>query len=98
MAGRSIKIFLIDGSASGLRTAELGLSTIKAMVVPRSSLAIVSKRPEPKKTGVYILIGADTEKLGQKKIYIGEDLATITKMSKKNFGKRLFFSFQKTTT
>ena len=84
MAGRSIKIFLIDGSASGLRTAELGLSTIKAMVVPRSSLAIVSKRPEPKKTGVYILIGADTEKLGQKKIYIGEADTILKRLSDHN--------------
>lgn len=84
MAGRSIKIFLIDGSASGLRTAELGLSTIKAMVVPRSSLAIVSKRPEPQKTGVYILIGEDTEKFGQKKIYIGEGDTILTRLNVHN--------------
>jgi uncharacterized protein DUF4357 len=30
MPGRSISIFLVDGTAFGLRTAELGLSTIKA--------------------------------------------------------------------
>ena len=72
MAGRSIKVFLIDGTASGLRTAELGLSTTKAIVVPRASLSVVGKRPELQKTGVYVLVGGDSEKPGLKKIYIGE--------------------------
>lgn len=84
MAGRSIKIFLVDGSASGLRTAELGLSTLKAMVIPRASLSIVAKRIEPQKTGVYILIGADLEKLGQKKIYIGEGDTILTRLNSHN--------------
>lgn len=72
MSGRSIRIFLIDGTASGLRTAELGLSTTKALVVPRASLSAVGKRPELQKTGVYVLVGGDADKPGFKKIYIGE--------------------------
>jgi hypothetical protein len=32
--GRSIKIFLIEGTASGLRTAELGLSTLEPQLSP----------------------------------------------------------------
>lgn len=72
MAARSIKIFLIDGTASGLRTAELGLSTTKAVVVPRASLSTAGKRPELQKTGVYVLVGDDSDKPGLRKIYIGE--------------------------
>jgi hypothetical protein len=29
MSGRSIKIFLVDGDPAGLRTVEVGLSTLK---------------------------------------------------------------------
>jgi len=84
MTGRSIKIFLVEGVASGLRTAELGLSTIKAVVVPRASLSNVAKRPEPKKTGVYILIGSDSENVGLKKIYIGEGDTIIKRLNSHN--------------
>ena len=80
MAGRSIRIFLVDGSASGLRTAELGLSTIKAVVVPRASLSLVTKRPELQKTGVYVLIGADAQNPGRKKVYVGEGDTIFTRL------------------
>ena len=72
MLGRSIKVFLIDGTASGPRTAELGLSTTKAIVVPRASLSTVSKRGELQKTGVYVLVGGDSDRPGFTKIYVGE--------------------------
>ncbi len=82
--GRTIKIFLADGSASGLRTAELGLSTIKAVVIPRASLSAVSKRSEPTKTGVYVLIGKDETNPGQKMIYIGEGDTIINRLNSHN--------------
>lgn len=69
MTGRSIRIFLVDGAVAGLRTTELGLSTIKALVIPRASLQSVTKRPEVQKTGLYILVGKDENKPGVLKIY-----------------------------
>lgn len=84
MSGRSIRIFLVDGTSSGVRTAELGLSTIKALAVPRASLGSVTSRPEVEKTGVYVLIGADSESPGRKKIYIGEGDTIITRLSAHN--------------
>lgn len=72
MAGRTIKIFLVDGTASGTRTAELGLSTIKALVVPRASLSAAMQRSEPQRTGVYVLVGEDSDSPNLKRIYIGE--------------------------
>lgn len=84
MSGRSIRIFLVDGTSSGVRTAELGLSTIKALAVPRASLGSVTSRQEVEKTGVYVLIGADSESPGRKKIYIGEGDTIITRLSTHN--------------
>lgn len=81
MPGRSIRIFLVDGTSSGVRTAELGLSTIYALVVPRASLSAVKARSEMFKTGVYVLIGPDSNKPGQKRIYVGETDAIITRLT-----------------
>jgi len=80
MHGRSIRIFLVDGTSSGLRTAELGMSTLKALVVPRASLSLAKERNEVQKTGVYVLLGPDSEHLGQKRIYVGETDAIITRL------------------
>jgi hypothetical protein len=84
MVGRSIRIFLVDGVPSGTRTAELGLSTIKALVVPRASLATVTQRPEVQKTGVYVLVGQDSELPNLKRIYIGEGDTAINRISTHN--------------
>jgi len=84
MPGKSIRIFLVDGSTSGVRTAELGLSTIKALVIPRASLSTVTKRPEVQKTGVYLLIGNDASNLGMRKIYVGEGDIVWTRLAAHN--------------
>lgn len=72
MHRRQIKIFLADGSPTGLRTAELGLSTCKAVIAPRSNLTGLRARSEAKRTGVYILVGQDPEHAGREAIYVGE--------------------------
>ncbi len=84
MPGKSIRVFLIDGTASGLRTAEIGLSTIKALVVPRASLSTGSKRPEVQRTGVYVLIGGDTSKPGTRKVYVGEGDVVLRRLTEHN--------------
>lgn len=84
MAGRSIRIFLVDGTPSGVRTAELGLSTIKALAIPRASLPSIASRPEVKKTGVYVLIGPDPESPGQRMVYIGEADTLVKRVSEHN--------------
>lgn len=82
MAGRSIRLFLVDGSATGLRTAELGLSTIKALVVPRASFAqALKEREELKRTGVYMLVGADSDNPTRKRIYVGEGDVVYVRLS-----------------
>jgi hypothetical protein len=70
--GRAIRIFLVDGSAAGLKTAEIGLSTIKGVYAPRGALDALARRDESRKTGIYVLVGQDPEFPGRAKIYIGE--------------------------
>lgn len=84
MVGRSIRIFLVDGVATGTRTAELGLSTIKALVIPRASLSAATLRSEPQKTGVYVLVGQDSDIPNLRRIYIGEGDTIINRISLHN--------------
>jgi len=72
MAGKTIRLFLVDGTANGLVTAELMNWTGHLLVSPRSSLGQALAREEAGRTGIYILSGQDTERPSQTKIYIGE--------------------------
>ena len=72
MTGKTIKIFLADGSPTGLRTAEIGLSTLKALVIPRAALADSSSRSELSRTGVYFLVGYDPSQALRRRVYVGE--------------------------
>jgi hypothetical protein len=92
--GRAIRIFLVDGTPTGLRTAELGLSTIKAVLSPRGSLQQFAQRDESRRTGVYVLVGSDPEVPGRLKLYVGEGddvlmrILTHDKDSAKDFWDR----------
>ena len=72
MHRRQIRIFLADGSPTGLRIAELGLSTCKAIIAPRAKLAALQAREEALRTGVYILVGPDPDHANRDAIYVGE--------------------------
>ena len=73
MPPRSIRLFLVDGTPSGLRTAEIGLSTCKAVACPRASLGGLRTRPEANRTGVYVLIGEEhPDHPGRTAVYVGE--------------------------
>ncbi len=72
MAGRAIRIFLVDGTTTGLRIAELGLSTVQGVFCPRGSLEALSSREESRRTGVYVLLGEDPSTPGRPALYVGE--------------------------
>ena len=77
----TIKIFLLDGDPSGIRIAQILMSTIQAVAFRRNQLKYVRKEfPEIESTGVYILIGADDNEMDRQFAYIGES---------ENVGKRL---------
>jgi hypothetical protein len=71
MPSATIKLFLVHGDAKRLRTAELSNWTGKAVAGPRSELDGVLSRDETEKSGVYFLIGTDSES-GKPAVYVGE--------------------------
>ncbi len=72
LAGKTIKLFLVDGIPDGMRTAEIMNWTGHVLFAPRSSIVGLLLRPEVKKTGAYLLIGPDPEDTDQTMVYVGE--------------------------
>jgi hypothetical protein len=70
--GKSVRLFLADGTPGGLLTAEIMNWTGHIIAAPRSDLAALLKRPETSRTGIYILVGDDPESVGGQMAYIGE--------------------------
>lgn len=70
--GKSLRLFLADGSPGGLLTAEIMNWTGHVVAAPRSDLAALLRRPEVSRTGIYILLGDDPDSLGNQLAYIGE--------------------------
>jgi len=69
--GKSIRIYLDDGSVSGIRHAEIVNWTGQAISSPRSKIKSLKSWEESKKPGVYFLFGVDEES-GEDAVYIGE--------------------------
>lgn len=71
MQAATIKLFLVHGSPSGLRTAEVSNWSGKAIAAPRTEISDLLKRDELNSPGFYLLTGVDPES-GDGAIYIGE--------------------------
>ena len=67
----SIRIFLAEGSPTGLRVVEKSNWIGRGVVFPRSGYSDAKSRPELGKSGVYVVTGP-SEETGREKIYIGE--------------------------
>ena len=70
--GRSVRLFLVDGIATGLITAEIMNWTGHVLTGSRSGQPAFLKRPELDRTGVYFLTGPDPEDPDTPQLYIGE--------------------------
>jgi len=70
--GRSIRLFLVDGSPNGLLTAEIMNWTGHTLTGPRTRLSELVKRPECSRTGIYFLVGPDPDNTARPLVYIGE--------------------------
>lgn len=70
--GRTLKLYLVDGTPSGVITAELGVSSVRAVMASRTSLPELIKREEATRTGIYLLVGPDPEFDGKQLVYVGE--------------------------
>lgn len=81
MPGKSIRLFLVDGTPQGIRTAEVGNWTGLAVMCPRTELARFARRPEARKTGIYILVGPPDAASSRVRIYVGEGDEVWTRLS-----------------
>ena len=90
--GKSIRIYLADGNAIGIRHAEIVNWTGQALACPRSRFADLREWPEVKRPGVYFLFGTD-EQSQEPMAYIGEAEVVLdrvaTHLSQKAFWSEL---------
>jgi hypothetical protein len=70
--GRTLKVFLVDGTPTGLLTAEIMNWTGHVITGPRSRLPELIQRPEAQRTAVYFLVGPDPGTGAGTQVYIGE--------------------------
>jgi hypothetical protein len=70
--GRTLKVFLVDGTPTGLLTAEIMNWTGHVITGPRSRLTDLIQRPEAQRTAVYFLVGPDQGSGIGTQVYIGE--------------------------
>lgn len=70
--GRTLKLYLVDGTPSGVITAELGVSSVRALVASRTALPELVQRDEASRTGVYLLVGPDPSNASRNQVYVGE--------------------------
>jgi hypothetical protein len=72
MPGRTIRIYLPDGTPQGFRIAEVGMWTGLGLVCPRADLPRLGKRTEARRTGVYLLVGDAVNATSGQRVYVGE--------------------------
>lgn len=70
-AGRSVRLYLAEGSPTGILTAEIVNWTGHVLSAPRTRLEAALKRDELKRTGVYLLFG-DEFGSDLPAVYVGE--------------------------
>lgn len=70
-SGKSIRIYLADGSVTGIRHGEIVNWTGQAVMFPRKRYGELKSWDEASKPGVYFLFGED-ESSGEPMVYIGE--------------------------
>jgi hypothetical protein len=76
-----LKLYLADGTPSGVITAELGVSSVRAAVASRTALPELIRREEAARTGIYLLVGPDPDLPGRQLVYVGEGDQVKTRLA-----------------
>ncbi|MDQ2178786.1 GIY-YIG nuclease family protein [Marinifilum sp. D714] len=71
MRGKTIQVFLTDGSPRGIKLAEITSNIEQAIFIPRSKMNEASKRKEVSRPGIYFLFGKNGED-AKTLVYIGQ--------------------------
>lgn len=84
--GRSVRLFLVDGTSSSLITAEIMNWTGHILTGPRTKLSELVHRTESQRTGIYFLVGSDPDGGALPLVYIGEsdDVSNRLKQHNRN--------------
>lgn len=70
--GKSIRLFMVDGSPQGILTLEVINWTGHILMGPRTKIVELVQRPEMARTGLYFLTGPDPDGSLRPYVYIGE--------------------------
>lgn len=70
--GMTIRVFLVDGAAQGLRLVDTMSWTGTLLVFARADFPRARQRDEVSRTGVYVLVGPDPEGMRPERVYVGE--------------------------
>lgn len=70
--GKKFTVYMIDGTAYGPRTSEIGNWVGKAIYSPRASVNKIINRTEFDNPGIYCLKGDPTDDAFEERVYIGE--------------------------
>ena len=77
--GRSIRIYLADGTPSGIRHVEIANWSGQAIACPRGRFSELTKWEEAKRPGIYFLFERQASDIGNK-AYIGESENVIKRL------------------
>lgn len=94
--GKSIKLFMVDGTPQGILTLEVMNWTGHILAGPRTKIAELVQRQEMSKTGIYFLTGPDPDGTSRTLVYIGESdnvanrIKQHNKDNTKDFWERAF--------
>ncbi len=95
--GRTIQLFLVDGTPTGLRKATIHGWTGLIFVATASTFSSLSARAEVDRAGVYILSGPDPDRLGETRVYIGS-ANSVRERIKQSAVQRVFWETAVTLT
>jgi hypothetical protein len=83
--GKTIRLFLVEGSTNGMITAELSNWTGKAFKIPHIKVKDNLRREELQKSGVYILFGKNDN--NEDAAYVGEGEPVIERIKSHDITK-----------
>ena len=96
--GKSIRIFLKDGTVTGMKFGEVVNHTIQSVSCPRLKANELSQLPEARRPGVYFLFGKN-EETNEDMVYIGEAENVLDRLQNhllnKNFWNEVIFFISK---
>jgi hypothetical protein len=84
--GKQIRIYLADGSSTGIRHAEITNWSGQALACPRPRFSTLKEWDEIKRPGMYFLLGMDEES-GEDVVYIGESELVLDRLTSHLTGK-----------